>query len=460
MAPSFRATKVFYSTGELETVNIPTLELLKTSKIHARDLFDLQLTSRQERRSRKALAPRALAAIVLPRPRSIVLSFGPIRAIVGRQFVLFLDAHDVLVQDFAKDLAATFKSIANQSRFQHLTTVQTCDGSTSADHHHKEAGELIFLEEVLRYSVESFARRLRLYDPIVHAFLDSVAHEVYSDTGVHQLVPLKDSLQSFEMHVKQCLECLTQLLEDDEEMLALLLTEQANADETGKAVDHRRHQHVELLLGVYARQLNNILMEIQFLLQRIQSKQEFVALALAGYRNRLVRMNVHISIATLSLCLGTTVAGFYGMNVVNGLEESTTAFSQIVMCSSIAGIAVGAGSMNYLSGRTMQSRATQRLREIETLSGALSDMGALDYAVKSTLDQGTVITKDDFRIKLRQARQSGTVTDAEVDLLFHVLDTVKDGMLRKEDMDAIGFSNASPVPSNESRTTSSSSSSS
>lgn len=68
----------------------------------------------------------------------------------------------------------------------------------------------------------------------------------------------------------------------------------------------------------------------------------------------MVRMNVTISIATLSLCFGTTVAGFYGMNVVNGFEDSTTAFSTIVTCSSLAGIAVGAGSMNYLSGRTMQ----------------------------------------------------------------------------------------------------------
>ena len=81
-------------------------------------------------------------------------------------------------------------------------------------------------------------------------------------------------------------------------------------------------------------------MEIQFLLQRIQSKQEFVSLALAGYRNRLVRTNVTISIATLSLCLATSVAGFYGMNVVNGLEESSTAFSTIVLTSTVAGVAL------------------------------------------------------------------------------------------------------------------------
>jgi Mg2+ and Co2+ transporter CorA len=422
---------------------------LKTSKIHARDLFDLHLTSRQERRSRKnkARAPdrRCLAAIV-PRQSSIVLSFAQIRAICGRHDVLFLDAHDPAVQDFAQDLAATYRTIAEKQNYQRLTAphCNRTDGSI------REAGELIFLEEVLRNCVDCFNRRLRLYDPIVETFLESANNEVYSDTGVHQLVPLKDSLQSFEMDVKQCLDCLTHLLADDHEMLALLLTEQANAKETGQIVAFDRHQHVELLLGVYARQLNNTLMEIQFVLQRIQSKQEFVALALAGYRNRMIRMNVNINIATLSLCLGTTVAGFYGMNVVNGLEQSTTAFSTIVMCSSVAGMAVGAGSLNYLSGRSMQIRAAQRLKEIETLSGALSDMGALDYAIKSAIDQGMPLCKDDFRAKLRQARQSGEVTDREADLLFHALDTVKDGMLNQEDFDALRLSNSfaeTPKPS-------------
>ena len=101
--------------------------------------------------------------------------------------------------------------------------------------------------------------------------------------------------------------------------------------------------------------------------------------------------------------------------------------------------------MYYLSGRTMQVRASQRLKEIETLAGALSDMCALDYAVKSTLEEGKTITKDEFRVKLRKARQSGEITDKEVDLLFHVFDSVKDGLLDKEDMDLIGLSRPSPT---------------
>lgn len=229
-APSFRATKVFF-TGELEHVNVKSTELLMSSKIHARDLFDLNLTSRQERRRRtsgkntkKGPVRRALAAI-LPRKTSIVISFAQIRAVVGRHYVLFLEAHDPTVQDFAKELSETYRELANQQRFQALTTkkgTSSSGGGSSSDEKTKqtmsggrpqqEANELLFLEEVLRNAVDSFNRRLRLYDPIVMSFLDTVANEVYSDTGVHQLVPLKDSLQSFEMHVKQCLECLVSII--------------------------------------------------------------------------------------------------------------------------------------------------------------------------------------------------------------------------------------------------------
>jgi hypothetical protein len=81
-------------------------------------------------------------------------------------------------------------------------------------------------------------RRIRLYEPIVDAFVNRVANEVFSDARVHQLVPLKDSLQSFELQVTQWLHCLTDLLNDDED--------QAEARQTGIPVEFARHQHVEM----------------------------------------------------------------------------------------------------------------------------------------------------------------------------------------------------------------------
>jgi magnesium transporter len=349
----------------------------------------------------------------MPRTDLIVLSFGNVRAVAGLDHVFLFDAHSPLVQDFASELALCF---SNNNK-----------GLTA------EPNELIFLEQVLRDTMEAYNRRLRLFEPIVDSFLDKVQNEVYSDTGVHQLVPLKDSLQSFEISVKQNLECLTELLNNDQEMLDILLTEQAAAKAAGTTIDFSRHEHVELLVGVYARQLSNIVMEIAFLLQRLQSKQEFVALALSGYRNRMIRMNVHIGIAGLSMGLGTTIAGFFGMNLITGLETVPFAFGSVVLGSGLAATGIAAGSLNYLSGHKMQMRAAQRMEEIDTLAGALSDMCALDYTVKTTIENGKKIDKEEFRKTLKKARQSKKASQKEVDLLFEVLDRVHDGELTSED---------------------------
>ena len=360
---------------------------------------------------RAAPVQRTPSAIV-PRDSVIILSFGNIRAVVTLEHIFLLDAHNLSVKDFAEKLAAVYRT-----------------GDLEG-----EPSELVFLEHVLKDTMDSFQRRLRLLEPIVDSFLDRVASEVYSETGFHLMGPLKDSLQAFDIQVKQSLDCLTDLLNHDDEMLALLLTEQAAAGKTdGGHVEFERHEHVELLLGLYARQLSSIAMEINYMLGRLQSKQDFVALALAGYRNRMIRMNVHIGITGLALGLGTAVAGFFGMNVINGFEESTVAFYYIIFGSSMGGLLVATGSLNYLSGKVMRQRAASRLEEIEALTGALSDLGALDYTLKSTLELGVSIDKKRFEEMLNKARGTKKATATEVDLLFQVFDRIKDGNISPDD---------------------------
>jgi magnesium transporter len=291
------------------------------------------------------------------------------------------------------------------------------------------------MEEALRDTVNAFNRRTRLFEPIVDNFLDKVSNEVFSDSGVHLLVPVKDSLQSFEMQVKQSLETLTDLLNNRDRMMLLLLTDQAHSQLIGIDMPDDHLEDVELLLDEYARQLNNTLMEISMLLQRVQSKQEFVTLALSSYRNRMIRMNVMIGIAGLSMGMGTFVSGYFGMNMLNGFEQTPGAFYNIVMGTSLAGMVVAVSSLNYLSGRTMQRRAAFRLGELETLSGALSDMCALDYTLKAALEEygAKPMNKQEFALELKKARSSRIVSEREVDLLFDIFDIVKDGQIGSDD---------------------------
>lgn len=428
--PSFKVTKMSYADGTLKTFDLKTSELLKSASIFARDLFTLNLTSRQERRRRSVskfrrisdgappsagVVQRSTVSEINPRASLIVLSFGNIRAVVGLDCVSLFDAHNPAVREFAHELSATYRS-------------ENVVG---------EPPELVFLECVLKDTVDSFNRRLRLFEPLVDSFLDKATEELYYNfvptTWYSSLLPLQESLESFEIQAKKSLDCLTHLLENDDEMLSLLITEKDAAKQHGGVVDFSRHEDVELVIGVYARQINNVLLEIRYLLKRIQSKQAFVSLTMNAYRNRMVKMNMHIGIAALSLGFGTTIAGFFGMNLVSGLENSTSAFLAVVGLSNVGAMAIAAGSLHYASGRTMRKRATSRLEQTEIVSNALSDMSALDFTIKTLEKQGASLDKDQFRDVFEHARHSNPVSSEEIDLLFDVFDRVKDGYLRIED---------------------------
>jgi len=92
-------------------------------------------------------------------------------------------------------------------------------------------------------------------------------------------------------------------------------------------------------------------------------------------------MNVHLGIFTMALAVGTTMSGFFGMNLVSGLEQAEFAFPIVVAVATCSGAFFALFALNYMSGSTMRKRAEQRLQEIETLNSALSDMSALDYTV-------------------------------------------------------------------------------
>ena len=443
----FKVTVIRYGQGGSSTIYLTPTELLKRTSILPRDLVSLHLTSRgeeqeqqqkqqpqaQQKRRRTARPPTA----IVPRTDCILLSFGNIRAIAGRESVYILDAHTKMASSFAKDLAAIYNAM---------------DHTTSGGDNDDEHPELVFLEAVMRDTVDTYTRRIRIFEPIVDDFLGRAANEVFSESGVHQLVPLKDALQGFELQLTQSLDCLTSILNDDKLMLDLLLTEQAEARSQGVQVEFSRHEYVELMLSVYSRQIQNLQQEVQYLLSRLQSKQEFIALALAGYRNRLVRMNVHLGIMGVATGMMTATTGLFGMNLVSGLEASPMAFVMVTGGSLTVAMTVSGIYFSFLRGRILQERAAQSLAEIQTFVNSLSDMGALDYTVKKMMilqqqqqQQGgggpagvVAMDKLAFKNRLQEARMSGNVTDREVDFLFGVLDTHKDNQLTPQDFSVPG----------------------
>lgn len=197
-------------------------------------------------------------------------------------------------------------------------------------------------------------------------------------------------------------------------------------------VDFERHQHVEHILGIYARRVSSIIQETKYLVGRIESKQDFIELELDLYRNRLIRMNIDLAILATATGVTTALTGTFGMNMINGLEDSPTAFAITSGVAAITALSIAYYFRRMVSGNVIQQRADHRIGEIQTMANALSDMTALDYTVKKMM-RGEIMSKEEFKQKLITARQSKKCTDKEIDLLFNVLNTNKNDVLCKDD---------------------------
>ena len=234
------------------------------------------------------------------------------------------------------------------------------------------------------------------------------------------------------MNCKGALNCITDLLSNDEDMISLLLTEKANAKARNEVLPVESHEKVELLLEEYARQLKSVILEIGYLLQRVQSKQDMMALQLDAYRNRMIRMNLYLSMGGISMGFGTAVAGFFGMNVINGVENAEGIFNVIVASSCMIGIAFTGACYSYIDGSRTKQRTIDNLQEIEVMNRALGDMPALDLSFELMLSDPKPITKEKFREKIVESDPE-SIREEEIEFLFDILDYNDDDLIDEKD---------------------------
>eukprot|EP00536_Pseudo-nitzschia_multiseries_P007428 jgi/Psemu1/287114/fgenesh1_pg.175_\ len=421
----FKVLKIETATGKVETIHMDQSAIMRQTTLSPRDLVSLRLTSKKERR--EAWVGNTLVEqmrhppTITAREKLILLSVGPVRAVAEPKAVYIFDVHSKAAKLFADDLSKLY-----QHRSERI--------ESNVQLHQEEPAELVFLEAVLMDTLDSFTGRICIFEPIVNDLLLRISdlEDFANSNTIHQMAPLKEQLQSFEIFVTQAYECVTELLNDDEAMLQLLLTEKEEARQSNTTVDFQRHQHVEHILGIYARRFNSVIQEANYLLGRIESQQQYVELELDLYRNRLIRMNLDLAILATATGITTAFSGFFGMNMVNGYEESHTAFLVVSAASAVTAVTVATFFRRMVSRNVIQQRAEQRMGEIRTMSNALSDMSALDYTVKKMI-RGERMDKDEFKEQLTTARHSKKCTDNEIELLFNVLNTQKNDVLDRDD---------------------------
>ncbi|KAH9235221.1 hypothetical protein K456DRAFT_1761259 [Colletotrichum gloeosporioides 23] len=164
-------------------------------------------------------------------------------------------------------------------------------------------------------------------DPVIR-----VLSELEDDIDRHKLrilLILSKRVSTFEQKAKLVRDAIEELLEADDDLAAMYLTEKAH--DLYRGVDD--HTEVELLLESYNKLCDEIVQEAQNLVSSIRNTEEIIRAILDANRNSLMLLDLKFSVGTLGLAMGTFLAGLYGMNLENFIEETNWGFAGVTAIS-------------------------------------------------------------------------------------------------------------------------------
>jgi magnesium transporter len=273
------------------------------------------------------LLPRDLRKIdssvlphILVRPSSILINLLHLRVLIQSDRVLVFDAFgstDSYTQSlFMYDLEGKLRQKADAKNGNYLPY------------------EFRALEAVLisvTQGLESEFEGVR--EPVVRV-LRELEEDIDREKLRYLLIHSK-KLATFEQKARLVRDAINDLLEADDDLAAMYLTEHKQ----GKKRREDDHQEVEMLLEAYHKVCDEIVEVSGNLISNIRNTEEVIRAILDANRNQLMLLEIKFSIGTLGLAAGTLIAGLYGMNLKNFIEESDVAFSGVtVACFGLSAI--------------------------------------------------------------------------------------------------------------------------
>lgn len=269
------------------------------------------------------LLPRDLRKIdssvlphILVRPSAILINLLHLRVLIQSDRVLVFDAYgstDSYTQSlFMYDLEGKLRQKADPR-----------NGSNNLPY------ELRALEAVLISVTSGLEAEFTLVrDPVTH-ILSELEEDIDRDKLRHLLIHSK-KLGTFEQKARLVRDAIDDLLEADDDLAAMYLTERKA---TGKPRAENDHQEVEMLLESYHKICDEVVEVSGNLISNIRNTEEVVRAILDANRNQLMLLEIKFSVGTLGLAGGTLIAGLYGMNLNNFIEETGWGFGTVsVIC--------------------------------------------------------------------------------------------------------------------------------
>ncbi|KAK5998781.1 Mitochondrial inner membrane magnesium transporter MRS2 [Cladobotryum mycophilum] len=273
------------------------------------------------------LLPRDLRKIdssnlphILIRPSAILLNLLHLRVLIKRDRVLLFDVYGS---------KTSYPQSAFMYDLQGKLQQKSSQGTSGLPY------EFRALEAVLT----SVTSELEADFEAVREPVMQVLSELEDDIDrqkLRQLLILSKRVSTFEQKAKLVRDAIEELLEADDDLAAMYLTEKAH--DLYRNTDD--HTEVEMLLESYGKITDEIVQEASNLVSGIRNTEDLVRAILDANRNALMLLELKFSIGALGIAVGTFIAGLYGANLENFIEETNWGFGSVTVASVIFSLVV------------------------------------------------------------------------------------------------------------------------
>ncbi|KAL4109234.1 hypothetical protein PRIC1_000936 [Phytophthora ramorum] len=258
-------------------------------RVHARDI----------RRMENAFSVSNEPSIII-RKQAILISADPLRAIVMRDVCL------VYVPDGADSLLSILKDQFSQ----------TAKENAEAPY------EFRALEALLATLSRYFQADYQKLSPVVISALDRLVQGNLHSRELETLREFKNTMNEFESQVDGVRRVLMELLDNEEDLRLLYLTKLHEDPTLLTDLYSFDSEEAEVLIENYLQDIFSTRTKADLMQHRITNTESLVMLKLDSMRNYLLRVDLVFSLVTISLSVGTLLAGVFGMNLASGVEDA------------------------------------------------------------------------------------------------------------------------------------------
>lgn len=268
------------------------------------------------------------------------MHIGPLQAIVMREQVLCFNIYHPLI-------------VSLVSHWPYKVGRATTDRT----YHELRCLEVLLLE-LIHYLEWRFNQMAPELCDLLESLIDTQTTE-----QLQKLMEASISLNDFAEEVGQVSAELRALLNSDEDMAGLYLSpNRATGD----------HEEAELLLEALDNTVTEITNRLKYYQNRLRLTEEYIKIHFDGQRNRLMRINLVVSLGSLSVASGAFGAGVFGMNLWHGWEEHPAAFAFVT-----EGL-VGGASLIFLVSYLYYRRTKHSIGTFSRLSRSVTELRSAD----------------------------------------------------------------------------------